>query len=147
MRRSKVRAPSRKREGQILDEIAKIVPKIRREAERGAILVVEGRRDEETLRRMGINGRVIRFCEVGRRSFTDLMEKSRGEKLIVLTDFDEEGEEMLRLIERDTSNNGVKADTRMRKRLFEAARNYASTVEGLGKIAEEVTRRNSLYFV
>ncbi len=144
MRIGKGRIRSRKREREILDEIANIVYRIRREAERGAILVVEGKRDEEALRRLGINGEVIRYSEVGRRCFMDLMEKGGGEKLIVLTDFDEGGEEMLRLIERDTTNNGVKADTRMRKRLFEAARTYASSVEGLGKIAEEVKRRNTL---
>ncbi|MFQ5711400.1 MAG: hypothetical protein ACE5GD_06430 [Candidatus Geothermarchaeales archaeon] len=139
-----VNIKSKRKEEGILDNIAEVFEGIRAESERGAIIAVEGKNDERILRLLGIKGKIIRYSEMGRIRATNEVEDAWSRKLIILTDFDREGEKILESIERTSHSNGINIDKCLRKRLFEAARPYTSSIEGFERIADRVMNRRAI---
>ncbi|NIM45138.1 MAG: toprim domain-containing protein [Nitrososphaeria archaeon] len=138
------RIKSKRKEEEAFDHIAEIIDNIRCESNEGAVIVVEGKKDERVLRSLGIKGRIVKYSEAGRMKATKAIEDFWKEKIIVLTDFDPEGEKILRTVEKASTQNGVNVDKYLRKRLFEAVHLYTSTLEGLERIAERVMERRPI---
>jgi 5S rRNA maturation endonuclease (ribonuclease M5) len=80
------------------------------------VVVVEGPRDVEALRNLGFEGRVTICSKVG-VSDADLTESlaDRNSKVIILTDFDEEGRELNRRLSRLFERRGVKIERGLRR--------------------------------
>lgn len=132
---------SRKRKEAKMDEAAEIIGWLRRLSLEGVLIVVEGERDEEILRDLGVKGVILRYSEMGRRRTLQALEERDGARVVILTDFDEEGEKILGRLEATALHYGLKIDKQIRKRLFETLHPYASCVEDLGKFTEEINRR------
>ena len=75
------------------------------------IVVVEGTRDEEALRRLGLRGRIELRSRIG-RSDEDLVDKiaDSGRSVLVLTDFDAEGRAMNRKLTVILERRGLKVE-------------------------------------
>jgi len=80
------------------------------------IVVVEGPRDVEALRNLGFEGRVTICSRVG-VSDADLAESlaDGASKVVILTDFDEEGRELNRRLSRLFERRGVKIERGLRR--------------------------------
>lgn len=80
------------------------------------VVVVEGSRDVEALKNLGFEGRVTICSKVG-VSDADLAESlaDRNSKVIILTDFDEEGRELNRRLSRLFERRGVKIERGLRR--------------------------------
>lgn len=79
----------REEKEEVLEEVKKLVENLKLESDEGAVILVEGERDLQSLRELGIKGKIIKY-----RSVRDLLKWSSENpmaKLIVLTDFDKEG--------------------------------------------------------
>ena len=90
----------------LLDEFSNIVEKLARESKQGIPIIVEGKRDEETLRRLGVKGEIILI-----KSIRGLRRKLEGRDLrrvILLPDLDGEGEHIMKLVKK--SLEGVVKD-------------------------------------
>jgi len=90
----------------LLDEFSNIVEKLARESKQGIPIIVEGKRDEETLRRLGVKGEIILI-----KSIRGLRRKLEGRDLrrvILLPDLDGEGEHVMKLVKK--SLEGVVKD-------------------------------------
>ena len=90
----------------LLDEFSNIVEKLARESKQGVPIIVEGKRDEETLRRLGVKGEIILI-----KSIRGLRRKLEGRDLrrvILLPDLDGEGEHIMKLVKK--SLEGVVKD-------------------------------------
>ena len=94
----------------------------------GAIVLVEGRRDVEALKDLGVEGKILPVSSVSRAK---LVESVEGD-VIILTDWDEKGEKLKREIFEVLLSNGVIADTSIRKRIFSAVN--VNEVEDLAKL-------------
>jgi len=93
------------------------------------IVVVEGPRDVEALRNLGFEGKVTICSKVG-VSDADLAESlaDGASKVVILTDFDEEGRELNRRLSRLFERRGVKIEKGLRReagRLMEYVGVYA----------------------
>ncbi|MFB0558131.1 MAG: toprim domain-containing protein [Candidatus Bathyarchaeia archaeon] len=79
--------------------------------------MVEGSRDVEALRNLGFNGRV-EVCSRVNVSDADLVESFVREDLpvVILTDFDEEGQRLNRILTRRLERRGVKLEVGLRRR-------------------------------
>jgi 5S rRNA maturation endonuclease (ribonuclease M5) len=80
------------------------------------IVVVEGPRDVEALRNLGFKGKVTICSKVG-VSDADLAESlaDGASKVIILTDFDEEGRELNKRLSRLFERRGVKIERSLRR--------------------------------
>jgi 5S rRNA maturation endonuclease (ribonuclease M5) len=71
--------------------------------EKGAVIVVEGKKDREALQRAGVNNKIVLI----NRSPDELSSRISDEKkAIILTDFDNAGEEMRSRMEEISQNIG-----------------------------------------
>ncbi|MCK5628857.1 hypothetical protein KAI12_05260, partial [Candidatus Bathyarchaeota archaeon] len=77
------------------ERILKILTRVSKESAKGTPIVVEGRKDVETLRILGVMGPIIP-AKTGGKSFLDVISKiedNETRKVILLLDFDKRGKE------------------------------------------------------
>ncbi|MDD5767899.1 MAG: toprim domain-containing protein [Methanothrix sp.] len=106
-------------------------------SEDGAAMIVEGERDEKSLRDLGVEGPIVRAA---RRPALDVAEEAAREfdVVIVLTDWDRTGEELARKMERHLQGTGARVDLETRKRLKRMVRREIKDVESLSRFVERV---------
>ncbi len=103
----------------------------------GAAIIVEGRRDEQALRALGLPGPVIM---ASRRSALDLAEDAARNysQIILLTDWDRKGDEMCRTIDRHLRSVGSRPDGEIRSRLKKLVKKEIKDVESLSQYTERM---------
>ena len=124
-----------------LDILNKIILDLKKELITGSVILVEGKRDLESLTQLGLQQTIIKYSEMGERRCLEYIERNRVQKIIILTDFDEEGENILVRLEDKLENTGVKIDKQYRKKFFEAIKFYSNTIEGATVLSEDIKRR------
>src|SRR5512136_3299178 len=82
-----------------IEALEELISALLEASQRGAAIIVEGRRDKMALQSLGASGPVIMASS---KSILDMAEDaaSQYQEIVVLTDWDEKGEEMALLIER-----------------------------------------------
>ncbi len=114
-----------------------LIASLQEASSEGALIIVEGRRDESALRALGIRGPVV---TASYRSALDLAEDAvrSYSKIIMLTDWDEKGEEMALNIEQHLRSVGSRADMDIRSRLKRLVRKEIKDVESLDFYVERM---------
>lgn len=116
-----------------LDLITGVLRELRMASLRGAAVVVEGEDDADALNRIGIANLFLVSTEGIRRMCEELEGK---EEVIILTDFDSEGEEINERISEGLTSFGVRVNRELRERFKKAFLPYSRTVEGLKDVFE-----------
>ncbi len=108
-------------------------------SEEGAAMIVEGERDERSLRDLGVEGPIVRAA---RRPALEVAEEAARDykDLVVLTDWDRAGEELARRIERHLLPTRARVDLDTRERLKRMVRREIKDVESLSSFVERVRR-------
>jgi 5S rRNA maturation endonuclease (ribonuclease M5) len=106
-------------------------------SQRGAAIIVEGRRDKMAVRSLGAPGPVIMASS---KSLLAMAEDAAGryEEIVVLTDWDEKGEEMAQQIEQHLRCTRCIADMEIRSRLKRLVKKEIKDVESLGFYVERM---------
>lgn len=119
------------------ESLEELITALQNASTEGAVIIVEGRRDESALRSLGINGPVMLASH---KSSLDLAEdvSRKYSQIIILTDWDEKGEEMCRILEQHLRSVGSRADTDIRNRLKRLVRKEIKDVEGLDLYVERM---------
>lgn len=114
-----------------MEETDRIVEELRTQSEAGVPIIVEGRRDEAALRRLGVAGKVhcLKARGESRHEFLDRLDGTK--EAIVLTDFDREGKELETWLYKELSQRGVKSDLRLWIRMRSISRTEVRSVEEL----------------
>ena len=114
-----------------MEETEKILTVLRNLSESGTPIIVEGRRDEAALRRLGIKGRIFPLKARGesRHEFLDRLDGTRH--AVVLTDFDREGKKLETWLYKELLQRGVKSDLKLWTRIKSLARTEIRSVEEL----------------
>jgi len=100
-------------------------------------VVVEGRRDEEALRRLGVKGEIVKV-KAGWALYELCEELGRHcSEVILMTDTDREGEKLARELNRRLSQAGVRVNAEFRKKLLSML--DTNEVENLDRRFEKVT--------
>lgn len=99
------------------------------------VVLVEGKRDKAALERFGIE----RVVELKGKRYHDVAEElaESYSVVVLLTDFDPEGEEIFRKLSRVLSSYGLKVDSSVREALRETG------IKFIEKIPYEVLRRRN----
>lgn len=99
-------------------------------------IIVEGEKDETTLRSLGCNGEIIKI-NIGIPIF-NLCEKisKKHAEVIILTDWDRKGGQLCRQLTEKLSANEVKYDIKYRAELSRFCKKEIKDVEGLDFYAQ-----------
>lgn len=121
-------------DGEALEELISALVEA---SDRGAAIIVEGRRDQESLRALGVQGQVIMASQ---KSALILAEEAakKFQEIIVLTDWDEKGEEMALQIEKHLRCSGSSCDVEIRSRLKRLVKKEIKDVESLSRYVERM---------
>lgn len=120
-----------------MEALEKVIEGLLLASSSGAAIIVEGRRDGEALRELGAEGSIIL---ASRRSALDLAESaaSRFNEIIVLTDWDREGDELAAKIEGHLRCTRAHANLEIRRRLKRLLRKEIKDVESLSRYMERM---------
>lgn len=103
------------------------------ESERGGLIVVEGLKDQESLRKMGISGRIL-CLQSSRKNAIGFVEGLHGvREVIVLTDFDREGVFLAKRLARFLNSQSVHANLVLWRELRQLTRSDVRSIEELPK--------------
>ncbi|MDJ0270020.1 MAG: toprim domain-containing protein [Aigarchaeota archaeon] len=117
-----------------VEELIGLVEKLRIDVDEGAVILVEGERDRHALTMLGVAGKVILLRELRRTIFTQHINK----RVILLLDFDREGEKMTKHIVRELTSQGINVDLFYYRKLSAARRLGINTIEELGRYLRKV---------
>ncbi|MCX6679320.1 MAG: topoisomerase [Methanothrix sp.] len=120
-----------------LEALEELIASLLEASYHGAAVIVEGRRDLQALRALGLPGPVIM---ASRRRALDLAEDVARSyrEIILLTDWDGKGDEMCRTIECHLISVGSKPDKEIRSRLKKLVKKEIKDVESLSRYAERM---------
>ena len=110
--------------------IERVLQDLVERSDSGAVIVVEGRNDESTLRNLGICGAIESPCGQTLLHFTDSL-ASNYNSVIVLTDWDRRGNQLSAQIVRYLQSRDVVIDTDLRSRLKKLVQKDIKDVQGL----------------
>lgn len=110
---------------------------------RGAAVIVEGPRDRDALRRIGLSGPILMSSQ---RSCLELAEETARSysEIILMTDWDARGEEIAHKMEEYLRPTGVRVDAEIRKRLKILVRKEIKDVESLWIFLERARESQGL---
>ena len=92
------------------EKIQLIITKLIEESAKGKPIIVEGKKDEQTLRILGVNG-IIVTVKTGGKSFLEAtaeIEKLGAREVILLLDFDRRGKEGTLRLQRNLERSKIK---------------------------------------
>ncbi len=125
-----------------MEETERLLSELRGQSDAGVPIVVEGRRDEAALRRLGINGD-IHCLKARSESRHDFLERLNGSKeAILLTDFDREGKELETWLYHELSQRGVASNLKFWRRIRSLARTDVHAVEELPSFVRALEARS-----
>lgn len=106
----------------------------------GTPIIVEGRRDEQSLRRLGVEGKIFCMKATG-IGFFDFVEKVKpSREVIVLTDFDRKGRELSSQLIGELSRIRIKADDRLWRELRSLGHSDIRSVEELADYVDKLRK-------
>jgi 2,5-diamino-6-(ribosylamino)-4(3H)-pyrimidinone 5'-phosphate reductase len=121
-----------------LEEVWTVLENLKARASEGALLIVEGPRDWESLRRLGVDGNILPVKASG-RSFLDALrdiEKQNVKEAILLMDFDRRGREWTMRLTRHLEAMKIKPDLTFWRRLFGLLGREIKDIESLASYVE-----------
>jgi 5S rRNA maturation endonuclease (ribonuclease M5) len=97
-----------------LEKIQQILKELSLESESGKLIVVEGKKDVETLRALGIQGKIIAI-KTGGKTFSQSMleiEQTGPSEVVFLFDFDRRGKQATKYFKQNLEIAGIKPNLR-----------------------------------
>ncbi|MCE8422374.1 MAG: hypothetical protein J5U19_03625 [Candidatus Methanoperedens sp.] len=113
-----------------LEKVEQLINELRALAESGAIIVVEGKKDVDSLHSLGINGEIRQASQQPLIHFAESLSKS-GKKIVLLTDWDEKGGMISKKIIMHLMPFGIAPDTDIRKRISILVKKRIKDIESL----------------
>ncbi|ADC65585.1 conserved hypothetical protein [Ferroglobus placidus DSM 10642] len=107
--------------------LLKLLDELSERAENGAVILVEGRKDREALRRIGIPGEIV---AISQKSFSEICDSFMGREVIILTDWDENGKKLEGNLRAIFHN----ADFHIREELIKILGKWTTRVEDIPKL-------------
>jgi 2,5-diamino-6-(ribosylamino)-4(3H)-pyrimidinone 5'-phosphate reductase len=125
------------------ERILRVLECLAEESSKGTPIVVEGKKDFETLRELGIAGKII-SAKTGGKSRLDViseMEKSGRQEIILLLDFDRRGKEWIKYLKQHLEKEKIKANIKFWNELLGLAGREVKDIEGLASYIETLRKK------
>ncbi|MGQ9513886.1 MAG: toprim domain-containing protein [Thermoproteota archaeon] len=112
-----------------LEEVERLISSIH-QLDEDCVILVEGRKDKEALRKLGVKGDI--FCLLtGKGSLPERLERIGTKRVIVLVDFDPEGELLARTVARLLTRGKATVDLSVWRSLRSYLKSDVRDIEGL----------------
>jgi 2,5-diamino-6-(ribosylamino)-4(3H)-pyrimidinone 5'-phosphate reductase len=125
------------------DKIQQLLERLIEESARGILIVVEGKKDIETLKALGVQGRIV-SAKTGGKSRLDVIseiEKTGAREVILLLDFDRRGKEWSQVLKQHLEKVKIKPNLRFWKDLQSLVGKEVKDIEGLASYIETLKRK------
>jgi 5S rRNA maturation endonuclease (ribonuclease M5) len=107
--------------------------------EQGIPVLIEGKKDEEALKKLGINGNFIKVSGSPLKLFEIAeLATSSSSKVIILTDFDRKGAELAKRLSEDIQSLGFHPILEIRRKIMGITRRYIKDIESLPRHLEQL---------
>ncbi len=132
----------------IMDKLEKIKETLAimcEESASGIPIVVEGKKDVDTLRNLGVTGPIL-TVKTGGKSFAQALqeiEEMRPPKIILLLDFDRRGRQAIRKLREGLTPTGIKSDLTFWCTLAALASKELQCIEGLTSYLDTLKRKSA----
>jgi 5S rRNA maturation endonuclease (ribonuclease M5) len=126
--------------------LSRIVEELSHCVEQGVPILIEGKKDEEALKQLGIEGKIIKVSGSGLKLFEIAeMATESSSKVIILTDFDKKGEILAKKLSEDIQSLGSHPDLSIRRKIMNISRKYIKDIESLPKHIRQLELENNPY--
>jgi 2,5-diamino-6-(ribosylamino)-4(3H)-pyrimidinone 5'-phosphate reductase len=128
-----------------LEKLEELLQRLAIESAKGKPIVVEGRKDFETLRALGIEGKII-TSKTGGKSRLDLIseiESMGAKEIILLFDFDKRGREWTAQVKGQLEKSRIKANSMFRAELIGLVGREVKDIEGLDAFIRTLKRKTT----
>ncbi|MGA2783568.1 MAG: toprim domain-containing protein [Candidatus Bathyarchaeia archaeon] len=131
-----MRAPAAVR----LERFQRLLDQISYESSNGSTIVVEGQKDQKSLRSIGITGPIL-CLQSSRSNFVGFVESlTETKRVIVLTDFDREGVSLAKKLSRMLTAQNLHVNMILWKSFRELTRSEVRSIEELPNYHERLQR-------
>jgi len=113
------------------------------ESSKGILIIVEGKNDVETLRQLGVDGKIV-SAKTGGRTQLDVIceiEENGAKEVIMLLDFDRRGREWTKLLKQHLEKARIKPNLTFWNDLIRFAGKEVKDVEGLASYIQTLKRK------
>jgi|Deesub1362B_J571_1020462.scaffolds.fasta_scaffold00034_91 5S rRNA maturation endonuclease (ribonuclease M5) len=121
-----------------IKELRIIVEDLIKASEAGAVIIVEGPSDRESLREIGIRGKIILASTKPDVDVVDSLEGEVVEEVIIMSDWDAEGRKIEKRLNDMFKSRGIIVNTEFRRRIFRIVGREVSSIENLSRYLESV---------
>ena len=115
------------------EQLTEALNTLAEESAKGTTILVEGRKDVETLRNLGVQGPIL-TVKTGGKSFLDViseLEEQKLTKVVLLLDFDRRGKQGTNRLRRNLERTGIRVDLAVWLALLGSVGKDVQCVEGL----------------
>ncbi|HII59432.1 TPA: toprim domain-containing protein [Methanocaldococcus jannaschii] len=105
------------RRDEYFEKLLEVIEELKIEAEEKPI-IVEGKRDVESLEKLGVEGTFIIIAKTPIYLIADELVRKRVKEVILLTDFDRRGRMLAKAIIEEFRHRGIKVNTKIRHEIF-----------------------------
>jgi 2,5-diamino-6-(ribosylamino)-4(3H)-pyrimidinone 5'-phosphate reductase len=127
------------------EKILRVLECLAEESAKGTLIIVEGKRDIETLRALAVEGKII-AAKTGGKSLQDVIfevENIDAQEVILLFDFDRRGKEWTKRIKQQLERTRIKPNIKFWRELLTLVGREVKDIEGLTAYME--TLKSKIY--
>jgi 5S rRNA maturation endonuclease (ribonuclease M5) len=125
------------------EQIQQILEQLAEESKSGKPVIVEGRKDEQALKSLGVTGKMV-FAKKGLKTIIDVIseiEDKCPKEVILMLDFDREGRELTEKLKNHMEKAGIKANIHYWIKLSSLTGREVKDVEGLATYMKTLKTR------
>lgn len=129
-----------------IEKINCLIEDLKGETSMGALLIVEGERDIEALKTIGIESNILAVKSHG-KSLQDIIDEIGSisdREIILLMDFDEHGRELTERLARNLERSKVRLNIEFWRKLCSLLENDLKDIEGLATYIKNLKRKTHL---
>jgi 5S rRNA maturation endonuclease (ribonuclease M5) len=127
------------------EKILEILQRLAEASACGTLIIVEGKKDVETLRKFGVEGEII-TAKTGGRSLLDVVyeiSKKGRREVILLLDHDRRGKQLISMLKQRFERQDITSNTVFWSELFRLVGKEVKDVEGLASYMETLNSKVS----
>jgi 5S rRNA maturation endonuclease (ribonuclease M5) len=125
------------------EKILQLLQCLAAESGKGTPIIVEGRKDTETLRALGVEGKIIP-AKSGGKSLLDVLteiEEAQPQETILLLDYDRRGKELTKRLRQYLERAKIKPNTTFRRDLFHLVGKEIKDIESLTSYLDTLRKK------
>jgi len=119
-------------------KLSNLIEELKIFGEQGIPVLIEGQKDEQALKELGVNGNFIKVSGSGLKLFEIAEIAAQSARVVILTDFDRKGNELAKRLSEDIQSLGSHPDLRLRKIIMGITRRYIKDIQSLPRHMEQL---------